>query len=107
MYHGRAKWKHMCAKFMAWMAIEDGYTPPMMTFTGGGDKVPKPKAQWSPQEFDAIKWNNKAMHAILCAMDDNQYKLIQTTRIAKEAWDILKTAHEGTEVVKDSKLQVL
>ena len=47
------------------------------------------------------------MHTILCAMDDNQYKLIQTIRIVKEAWDILKTAHEGTKVVKDSKLQVL
>ncbi|KAK0604979.1 hypothetical protein LWI29_021574 [Acer saccharum] len=47
------------------------------------------------------------MHAILCAMDENQYKLIQNTRIAKEAWDILEIAHEGTEVVKDSKLQVL
>ena len=44
------------------------------------------------------------MHAILCAMDDNQYKLIQTTRIAKEAWDILETTHEGTEVVNDFKL---
>ena len=47
------------------------------------------------------------MHAILCAMDENQYKLIQNTRIAKEAWDILEVAHKGTEVVKDSKLQVL
>ena len=47
------------------------------------------------------------MLAILCAMDENQYKLIQNTRIAKEMWDILETAHEGTEVVKDSKLQVL
>ena len=91
----------------AWMAIEDGYTAPMMTPTGGGEDVLKPKAQWSPQEFEASKWNNKAMHAILCAMDDNQYKLIQTTRIAKEAWEILETAHEGTDVVKDSKLQVL
>src|SRR5579862_3819922 len=47
------------------------------------------------------------MHAILCAMDENQYKLIQNTKIAKEVWDILEVAHEGTEVVKDSKLQVL
>ena len=47
------------------------------------------------------------MHAILYAMDENQYKLIQNTRIAKEAWTILEVAHEGTEVVKDSKLQVL
>ena len=40
-------------------------------------------------------------------MDENQYKLIQNTKIAKEAWDILEVAHEGTDVVKDSKLQVL
>ena len=47
------------------------------------------------------------MHAILCAMDENQYKLIQNTKIAKEAWDTLEVIYEGTEVVKDSKLQVL
>ena len=91
----------------AWMAVEDGYAPPMMTPTGGGEEVLKPKAQWNAQDFEASKWNNKAMHALLCAVDENQYKLIQITRIAKEAWDILETAHEGTEVVKDSKLQVL
>ena len=91
----------------AWMAVEDGYAPPMMTPTGGGEEVLKPKAQWTNGEFETSKWNRKAMHAILCAMDENQYKLVQITRIAKEAWEILETAHEGTEVVKDSKLQVL
>ncbi|KAK4853336.1 hypothetical protein QYF36_007474 [Acer negundo] len=47
------------------------------------------------------------MYTILCAMVDNQYRLIQTTRIVKEAWDILETVYERTEVVKDSKIQVL
>ncbi|KAK0608890.1 hypothetical protein LWI29_037579 [Acer saccharum] len=89
------------------MAVEDSYTSPMMTPTGGGEDVLKPKAQWNAQEFESSKWNKKAMHTILCAMDENQYKLIQNTRIAKETWDILEVAHEGTEVVKDSKLQVL
>ena len=91
----------------AWMAIEDGYAPPMMTPTSGGEEVLKPKAQWSPEKFETSKWNRKAWHALLCAVDENQYKLIQNTRIAKEAWDILEVAHEGTDVVKDSKLQVL
>ncbi|KAK0594644.1 hypothetical protein LWI29_024682 [Acer saccharum] len=90
----------------AWMTVEDGYAPPMMTSTDGGEEVVKPKAQWSPQEFIFSMWNNKAIHAIRCAVSENQYKLIQITRIAKEAWDILEVAHEGTEVVKDSKLQV-
>ncbi|KAK0570664.1 hypothetical protein LWI29_004671 [Acer saccharum] len=87
-----------------WMVIEDGFTPPTVTMPV---PVPKPKAQWIIEEFEASKWNNKAMHALLSAMDESQYKLIQITKNAHEAWKILETAHEGTEVVKDSKLQVL
>ena len=76
----------------------------MMTPMGAGEEVLKPKVQWDAQEFVESMWNNRAIHAIRCAVDENQYKLIQITRIAKEAWEILETAHEGTEVVKDSKL---
>ena len=49
----------------AWMAIEDGYAPPMMTPTGGGEEVLKPKAQWSTEEFETSKWNRKAWHGML------------------------------------------
>ena len=69
----------------AWMAVEDGYSLPMMTPTGGGEEVLKPKAQWNAQDFEASKWYHKAMHALLCAVNENQHKLIQITRIAKEA----------------------
>ena len=89
-----------------WMVIEDGYTPPTLT-AGDGSIVPKPKAQWSAEEFGALKWNNKAIHALLSVMDESQYKLIQITKNAHESWKILEMAHEGTEVVKESKLQVL
>ena len=91
----------------AWMAVEDGYAPPKMTLTGGGEEVLKPKVQWDMQEFVDSMWNKRAIHAIRCAVDENQYKLIQITGIAKEAWDILEVTHEEIEVVKDSKLQVL
>ena len=86
-----ASWKGKMESYICqihdrvWMAVEDGYAPPMMTPTGGGEDALKPKAQWNAQEFKTSKWNRKAMHAILCAMDENQYKLIQNTRIAKEA----------------------
>ena len=69
--------------------------------------MPKPKVQSSAQEFEASKWNNKAMHSLLCAMDKNQYKLIKITRNAYEAWEILETAHEETQTVNNSKLQAL
>ena len=99
----------MCVKSMighGWL-LKTGYSPPMMTPTGGGEEVIKRKAQWTNAEFELSKWNQKTWHALLYAVDENQYKLIQNTKIAKEAWDILEVAHEGTDVVKDSKLQVL
>jgi hypothetical protein len=45
-----ASWKGKMEAYLcqihdrAWMAIEDGYAPPMMTPTGGGEQVLKPKA---------------------------------------------------------------
>ena len=36
----------------AWMAVEDGYAPLMMTPMGGGEDVLKPKAQWNDQDFE-------------------------------------------------------
>ncbi|KAK0570732.1 hypothetical protein LWI29_005604 [Acer saccharum] len=88
------------------MIIEDRYSPPTKTLEDGSI-VSKPKSEWSAQNFKASKWNNKAMPAIFYAMDDNQYKLIQITKNAHKAWKILETAHEGTDTVKDSKLQML
>jgi hypothetical protein len=35
------------------------------------------------------------------------FRLINTCTVAKEVWDILKTAHEGTSRVRMSRLQML
>ena len=37
----------------------------------------------------------------------NEFCRIATCTLAKEAWDILQVTHEGTNVVKMSKLQML
>ncbi|KAL5567708.1 hypothetical protein UlMin_024283 [Ulmus minor] len=51
--------------------------------------------------------NSKALNAIFCGVDDLNFRYIQNCKIAKEAWDKLEVAHEGTEAVKRSKLQML
>ena len=43
----------------------------------------------------------------LMGVDKNMFRLINTCTVAKEAWDILKTAHEGTSRVRMSRLQML
>jgi len=35
------------------------------------------------------------------------FRLIKKCTVVKEAWEILKTAHEGTSKVKSSRIQLL
>ena len=51
--------------------------------------------------------NFKALNVIFASVDANQFKLISFCECAKDAWNILQTTHEGTPLVKISKLQML
>ena len=47
------------------------------------------------------------MNALFNGVDKNIFRLISNCTIAKNAWDILTTTHEGTSKVKMSKLQLI
>ena len=47
------------------------------------------------------------MNALFSAVTNEEFEKISSIETAKEAWTILQTTHEGTKVVKDSKLQRL
>ena len=47
------------------------------------------------------------MNAIFNGVDKNIFRLVNNYEVAKDAWDILKTTHEGTSRVKMSRLQLL
>ena len=47
------------------------------------------------------------MNAIFNGIDRNIFRLVNTCEVAKDSWEILKTAHEGTSKVKMSRLQLL
>lgn len=51
--------------------------------------------------------NSKALYAIFDGVDVQEFKRISKCSVAKEAWDSLETTHEGTDTVKQSKLQML
>ncbi|XP_012855556.1 PREDICTED: uncharacterized protein LOC105974943 [Erythranthe guttata] len=51
--------------------------------------------------------NSKALNAIFNGIDINQFKIISACECAKEAWEKLQTAYEGTASVRLSKLQML
>ncbi|KAL6321514.1 hypothetical protein AAG906_019694 [Vitis piasezkii] len=47
------------------------------------------------------------MYSIFNAISMDEFRRIATCTSAKEVWDILQVTHEGTDVVKVSKLQML
>ncbi|MCI24666.1 gag-pol polyprotein, partial [Trifolium medium] len=51
--------------------------------------------------------NSKALNVMFNGVAKNMFRLIKKCIVAKEAWEILKTTHEGTDKVKMSRLQLL
>jgi hypothetical protein len=51
--------------------------------------------------------NLKALNALFNEVDKNMFRLIKQCTLAMDAWEILKTAHEGTTKVKSAKIQLL
>lgn len=67
----------------------------------------KPEAKWSDVQDNEDLGNSKALNAIFNGVDNNMFRLINTCTKVKDAWEILKTAHEGTSKIMMSRLQLL
>ncbi|XP_058184477.1 uncharacterized protein LOC131301965 [Rhododendron vialii] len=88
-----------------WNSCVTGYTPP--TKVVDGKNVPKLSSELTDKEKAVLQANNHALDILFSAVDVTEHRKITNCEFAKEAWDILVTCHEGTYVVKQSKLQRL
>ena len=59
------------------------------------------------EEDDAAVGNSRALNTLFNVVDQNIFKLINTYKFAKAAWEILEVAYEGTSKVKMSRMQIL
>src|SRR5580765_8609124 len=110
-------WKARMTAFLGatdnktWKAIVKGWTPPVKTTTEESTSTTtityKKEEDWSKEEDEEALANSKALNAIFNGVDKNMFRLINTCTVAKEAWEILRTAHEGTLRVRMSRLQML
>jgi hypothetical protein len=107
-------WKSRMATFLksidskTWKAVLKGWEPPVVLDKDGNKTdVLKPEEEWSKEEDEATLGNNKALNALFNRVDRSMFKLIKPCIVAKDAWCILETAHEGTSKVKMSRLQLL
>ena len=67
----------------------------------------KPEEEWSAPEDEHALANFRALNAIFNGVDKNMFRMIKQYNVAKDAWETLKIAHEGTFKIKSSKIQLL
>ncbi|CAM8956524.1 unnamed protein product [Rhodiola kirilowii] len=89
-----------------WEAVEQGWTHPVATDEEGKVSL-LAKDKWTEVQKKAEAANSKAMNAMFSGVDGKNFKMISTCEIAKTAWDILRTAHEGTTKVKISRMETV
>jgi len=70
-------------------------------------KVLKPKEEWTTPEDELALAKSKDLNALFNGVDKIMFKLMKECDVAKNAWDILRTAHEGTSKVESSRIQLL
>jgi len=91
-----------------WTAVLTGWEhPKKVGATENDPKVLKPEVEWDAAERTLAGYNHKALDTIYSLMHESQFTLVAGCESAKEAWDILETTYEGTDSVRQSKLQLV
>ncbi|XP_070003060.1 uncharacterized protein [Nicotiana sylvestris] len=69
--------------------------------------VPKGRREYNDIDRKVVEKNYCAKKILMCGIGPDEYNRVSTYDIAKEIWEALQTAHEGTTQVKQSKIDVL
>ena len=70
-------------------------------------KVPKEESEYNEDDFRMIQLNAKAKHTLYCALHPNEFNRISSCNMVKQIWDKLEVTHEGTNQVKESRINML
>ncbi|XP_022868632.1 uncharacterized protein LOC111388180 [Olea europaea var. sylvestris] len=106
-----AYWKVRMRAFLksldehVWISVQNGWKPPSSIVSGNIHLTDI--SLWTKDELAACNWNSKGIHALFMALSPEEFRRVSMCETAKEVWDILETTHEGTKIVKNSKLQML
>jgi len=84
-----------------------GWEHPIVLDKDGNRTTDLKLEEWSKEEDELALENLKALNALFHGVDKNMFRLIKQCIVAKNAWEILKTTHEGTTKVKSAKLPLL
>ncbi|XP_075111770.1 uncharacterized protein LOC142181953 [Nicotiana tabacum] len=87
--------------------ICDGPFVPMKTGGEGTITVPKTRKEYNDADTKAIEKNFRANKILVCGIGPDEYNRFSACQSAKDIWEALQTAHEGTTQVKQYKIDIL
>ena len=92
-----------------WDTVLGGPFIPMMGEKDGEQTslVPKPRQKYDEADRKKIGKGYKTKTLLVCGIRPDEFHRVSACESAKEIWDCLKTAHEETEQVKESKIDML
>ena len=79
-----------------WNIVETPYEKPTTPYT-----------EWTTVQKTNANLDSKAMNALFCAMEKNEFNHVSTATNTHEIWHILEVTHEGTSKFKETKIYVL
>ncbi|GAV70628.1 zf-CCHC domain-containing protein/DUF4219 domain-containing protein/UBN2 domain-containing protein, partial [Cephalotus follicularis] len=89
-----------------WDLIVDGPSLPTIT-NENGEIIPKPRNKYNDDDRKIVQLNAKAKHIIICAINSNEFNKVSSCVSAKDMWDRLEVTYEGTNQVKEDKINML
>ncbi|VFQ66028.1 unnamed protein product [Cuscuta campestris] len=91
--------------FLLWRIIKNGENVPMKK--AEETNVPKTEDEYDAQDIKKVENNAKAINIIYCAVNPDDYRKISCCTTAKEMWDKLEITYEGTDQVREAKIDFL
>ncbi|GAV60777.1 UBN2 domain-containing protein, partial [Cephalotus follicularis] len=72
-----------------------------------GQRILKMNNEFNDHDYKLLQLNAKAKHVIFCALSPSEFNRVSSLDSAKEMWDRLIVTYEGTNKVKDTKINRL
>ena len=73
----------------------------------GGVEVPKKFEEFTDDDCKMVQHNKLAKHYLFNCMSTDEFSKVMSYETAKQIWDQVELTYEGTNKVKDAKINLL
>ncbi|VFQ70406.1 unnamed protein product [Cuscuta campestris] len=91
--------------FQLWLVIKNGEETLMKKV--GEKLVPKTEDEFDAEDIKKVENYAKAINILYCTVNPDDYRKISCCTTAKEMWDKLEVTYEGTDQVREAKIDFL